>query len=109
MSKDANYNRMIHSRGWLELRRWKIQKNPLCEDCLASKIAKPATEVHHVVPVESACSIPEMERLMFNPNNLASLCSECHKKRHQLMGSHSKDYVKENMKKNVERFKERYL
>lgn len=109
MSKDANYNRMIQSRRWLELRRWKISQDPLCQDCMEKNLVTPAEEVHHIVPVESATSIQEMERLMFNPNNLASLCRECHKLRHQLMRSHSKERVKENRERNVERFKKRYL
>lgn len=83
--------------------------NPLCEDCYQEGIVEAACEVHHVVPCESATTVEQMQMLMFNINNLASLCHACHSMRHAAMRSHSKKAVQENKQKQVERFKEKYF
>ncbi|WP_303408450.1 HNH endonuclease signature motif containing protein [uncultured Alistipes sp.] len=49
----------------------------------------PATEVHHVVPVESAGDRERMTRLAYDPGNLVSLCPTCHTERHRQLRSHS--------------------
>ena len=53
-----------------------------------------AVDVHHIVPVESAKSQQEMERLCFNESgthNLEALCIPCHSKTHKEAGSHTKE------------------
>ena len=90
MSKDYNYNKMIQSRDWLILRKKKIGNNPFCEECFSKGIITPVSEVHHVVPVESGSNVEDMRRLMFDYNNLKSLCHECHTNIHAMMHSHSK-------------------
>lgn len=52
----------------------------LCQDCLSEGRYTPAEEVHHIEPLT-----PEninSPSVSLNPDNLISLCRECHKKRH---------------------------
>lgn len=51
-------------------------RQPLCVDCERKGQVRPAEEVHHEVPIEEA---PEQR---YSGENLASLCKECHDKRH---------------------------
>lgn len=109
MSKDANYIRMINSVRWLKLRKQKLSNNPLCQECQEEGRFIAATEVHHVRPCETAKSVREMEGLMFDYNNLRSLCHDCHVITHKRLASHSKKNMIENVQRSVERFKERFL
>ena len=109
MSKDINYKRMINSGRWLRLRKQKLSSNPLCQDCQLEGRLTAATEVHHVKPCETAKSVREMEGLMFDYNNLRSLCHDCHVITHKRLASHSKQSMIENVKANVKRFVARYL
>ena len=52
MAKDADYRRLIHTARWLRLRRDTLTAHPLCERCQVDGYVTPATEVHHVRPVE---------------------------------------------------------
>ena len=51
--------------------------NPLCADCEIHQRSEPATEVHHIIPIEQAPS----RRL--DQDNLVALCTACHKARHR--------------------------
>jgi 5-methylcytosine-specific restriction endonuclease McrA len=108
-SNDRNYRRMIQRKEWQQLRRWKLSEYPLCEDCYAKGYAEHAVEVHHVTPVEQALSVAEMQRLMFAPDNLVSLCHTCHVARHTAMKSKSKQVIRERERMKLERFRERFL
>ena len=109
MSKDFNYRRMINSGRWQKIRKQKLSSNPLCQDCQERGKIVAAREVHHVKPCETAKTVREMEVLMFDYNNLRSLCHECHVLTHKRMKSKTKESVIENMKKNVKRFVSRYF
>ena len=109
MSRDEHYIRMIQAKEWQRLRKTKIERNPLCECCAEKGLIVPAAEVHHKTPVESAVSVDEMRRLMYDFNNLESLCHECHVKRHKEMKSHSKASIRGRNDKRNERFTARYL
>lgn len=109
MSKNADYNRMIQSKKWQELRKKKINASPICEDCNEKGIIEPATEVHHIVPVEAASSVASMEYLMFAVDNLRSLCHECHKNAHIRLASKKKENIQKNNQRVTERFRKRYL
>lgn len=92
MAKDENYIKMIHTSRWLKLRRDKLSSNPICERCWdEGEIITPATEVHHIIPVESAITRSEKERLMFNPSNLKALCHDCHVRTHTELGRSGKE------------------
>lgn len=109
MARDANYNKMIQSKQWQSLRRKKLSAQPLCEDCKEAGIYTPASEVHHVRPCERSNSVQEMHKLMFDYNNLASLCHDCHVLRHKQLASHTGAQRAENEKQKTDRFINRYL
>lgn len=109
MSKNIDYTRMIQSKRWKELRKKKLNANPICEDCEVNGIVEPATEIHHVIPAETALNVDEMEGLMFDYDNLRSLCKECHANAHVLLGSKKKENIQENCRRVTERFAKRYL
>lgn len=109
MSKDYRYVKMITSVRWTKLRKRKINSNPICEICNDNGIITPAEEVHHISPVEDAVSTDEMERLMFDYNNLQSLCHDCHANEHARRRSHSREEVKNRTSKRTERFIKKFL
>lgn len=90
MAKDADYRRLIHTARWLRLRRDTLTAHPLCERCQADGYVTPATEVHHVRPVEYGLNYEEKKALMFNPSNLRALCHACHMLTHTEMGRSGK-------------------
>ena len=104
MSKDATYNRLIHTSRWLSLRRWKLERQPLCETCMEEDRLTPATEVHHVVPAETAMTSAEMEGLMYDPHNLRSLCHACHIRAHMELGSRRRGMSKRRTADRLKRF-----
>ena len=115
MSRDKNYQRLLNSPRWREVKSlvWR-RANGLCERCIREGKAAgvpegyitPAIDVHHRVPVETAKTLQEMERLAYDWNNLEALCIPCHIKTHQEMRSHTREYHRENYKKARNRFME---
>ncbi|MBQ7212802.1 MAG: HNH endonuclease [Muribaculaceae bacterium] len=108
MSKDANYIRLIHTARWLSLRRWKLERQPLCETCMDNGQLTPATEVHHVIPAETAITSADMEGLMYDPHNLRSLCHACHIRAHMELGSRSRKMSKQRTAERLRRFADKY-
>ena len=109
MAKDKVYNKMIHTARWLRLRRDKLSGFPLCERCEEEGRYTPATEVHHVIPVEHGLTREEKERLMFDYFNLRALCNDCHVKAHIEMGRSGKKQAKGRAKAHLEKFIKRFL
>lgn len=109
MSRNPHYIKMINSVRWRELRARKLRSNPVCEVCEANGLSTLATEIHHVVPVESVPHEFGMKRLMFDYNNLQSLCHSCHVEIHRRAFSHSKEAVQANNKRTTERFVDKFL
>lgn len=91
MAKDKDYNRLIHTKKWLLLRRTVLTEHPLCERCEAEGYVTPASEVHHRRPVEYGLNYAEKYRLMYDPLNLSPLCHDCHVKTHTEMGRSGKE------------------
>ena len=108
MERNKDYRKLIHATRWLQLRRDIITRHPLCEQCLADGYVTPATEVHHVVPVETAVTYREKVRLMYEPSNLRALCHNCHVKIHTGMGRSGREATRkrndDHVKKIVKRF-----
>ena len=108
--KNANpeYRRIITGKKWQELRGMKMLKNAIdnggfCEQCVKNYFTggprpRRATEVHHIVPIESAHTRAEMEALAYDENNLIALCSECHHEAHRQLG---KAHIKEAMENDI--------
>lgn len=67
-----------------------------------------ATEVHHMRPVEDGLTQADMQRLMFNEQNLRALCHDCHVAVHQDLGRNGRKrnerVTKEYLKQIQERF-----
>ena len=61
-----------YDRQWRNVRKAKLDQDPLCEDCLKNEISTPAKEVHHIRKIIHA---PE---LRLEIDNLMSLCERCH-------------------------------
>ena len=106
MSRDKNYQHLLNSKRWKQLRQWKLEQNPLCEICEREGKVVSAIDVHHKVPVESARTPDEMERLAFDPNNLQALCINCHAKVHREARSHTRRSHEQRERDRLERWKE---
>lgn len=99
MAKDKEYNKLIHTNKWLRLRRDVLTKHPICQRCEAEGRLTPATEVHHVRPVEEAFTRAERVQRMYDPHNVRALCHDCHVKTHTELGRSGKEA---NKKRNAE-------
>ena len=115
MSRDPRYQKLLNSKRWAEVKRIVWQRaQGLCERCIeegkAAGVADgwltPGVDCHHIVPVESAKTEQEMERLAYDVGNIRLLCVACHIKTHQEMGSHTKEKVAENKAQARRRFME---
>jgi 5-methylcytosine-specific restriction protein A len=60
---------------WRKIRTLKLQRSPLCQDCLEMEPRRltPANEVHHIVALRDGGT--------HDFSNLMSLCKSCHSKR----------------------------
>jgi 5-methylcytosine-specific restriction endonuclease McrA len=69
------------SKQWQKTRAmiWSRDRG-LCQDCLKRGLVTPAAEVHHIIELTPA-NIDRPE-ITLNPDNLISLCKDCHAKRH---------------------------
>lgn len=94
MSKDATYRKLINSKRRKVLRHQKLQSQALFECCKQKNIITLATEIHHIIPVESVTTEREMSLLMFDFDNLMSIYHKCHAEIHKEMFSHTKDKCK---------------
>ena len=87
----VHYQKMICTSRWQRTRAAIMARDShLCQDCKAAGIVRAAAEVHHIRPVDWSGFAAERERLMFDPANLVSLCSPCHRERHRQIGSTSR-------------------
>lgn len=78
------YQEIYNTLRWKNLRTWYIRNHPFCEDCLEKKPqqTKVAQEVHHKNPWINGSTPAEQEALAYDPDNLRSLCTDCHKAVH---------------------------
>ena len=114
MSRDPRYQKLLNSKRWMKVKRQVWQRaEGLCERCKRDGIAErgvpyitPGVDCHHKIPVESAKTEQEMERLAYDVNNIELLCIPCHIKTHQEMHSHRKEKVAENKARARRRFLE---
>lgn len=71
------------SKRWQQLRRYKLQCTPLCEECESQGRTVPAVQVHHKVSfVELGIDVEHQYALAFDYDNLQSLCRTCHASLH---------------------------
>ena len=99
MDNGKTYRKMIQSKRWVKVRRHQLAAHPLCEMCEREGRLTPATEVHHVTPVEDV-PVDRQMALMFDTHNLMSLCHRHHVEVHIEMG---KGGCKERTRRATER------
>jgi 5-methylcytosine-specific restriction protein A len=64
----------LYDRAWQRRRKAHLAAHPWCEDCLATGIYTPATDVHHEIRHRG-------DPVLFATSPLRSLCHECHSRR----------------------------
>ena len=107
MSRDRNYQRLLNSKRWQEVKRIVWQRtNGLCEECMKQGIVRAGVDCHHIVPVETATTPQEMERLCFDVNNVRLLCIACHSAIHKGMGKGTRKLAIERAKQRQDRWAE---
>lgn len=107
MSRDKNYQRLLNSKRWQEVKRIVWQRtNGLCEECMKQGIVRAGVDCHHIVPVETATTPQEMERLCFDVNNVRLLCIACHSAIHKSMGKGTRKLAIERAKQRQDRWAE---
>lgn len=109
MAKDATYIKLISKQEWKNLANLKRSRDPLCELCLKDGRYEPAQCVHHIIPVESAKTREQMEQLMYDYDNLQSLCREHHRQIHMQMRSFGRDAVRRHNDARTQRFAKKYF
>lgn len=83
--RNKKWNKYYGDKRWKRLREWQITNFPLCQDCMIEGRSVPATEIHHIVPFSRGITEEEKWQLLLDPDNVISLCSECHDKRHAIL------------------------
>lgn len=74
--------KFYNSTKWQKLREDFIKLHPLCEQCLSEGKVTAADQVHHKrSPFDYKAGTINWE-LGLDPDNLESICAECHGKRH---------------------------
>ena len=107
MSRDKNYQRLLNSKRWQEVKRIVWQRtNGLCEECMKQGIVRAGVDCHHIVSVETATSLHEMERLCYNLDNIRLLCIEHHSAIHKSMGKGTRKLAIERAKQRQDRWAE---
>lgn len=72
------HNPMYHTTAWRRLRAAHLADNPLCVECRKIGELRQAQVVDHIKPVSTGVDEFERESLMWNPDNLQSLCNQHH-------------------------------
>lgn len=103
MAKDKEYMQLIHTAKWLRLRRDVLTLHPICQRCETEGRITPATEVHHIRPVEEAFTKTERVQRMYDPHNVRALCHECHVKTHTELGRSGKEATKKRNNEHIKR------
>lgn len=70
--KQNEYKKLYSSSRWQDLRRYRLNIQPLCVECLKNHRITPATVVDHIKPHKGN------EELFYDFNNLQPLCKPCH-------------------------------
>jgi 5-methylcytosine-specific restriction endonuclease McrA len=107
---------MFNDKRWPGIKAYVWQRDGgLCRVCKREGIEagvdggyiKSGFACHHIIPFESAKTQAEMERLCYDPANIALLCIPCHVKAHKEMGSKTKAAQKERREQRFERWKDK--
>ena len=80
--KNWIHKNIYNTDRWRKLRNSYLAEHPLCEECLKNGKSVLAEHIHHINEITNGKTDEEMLELGFNPNNLESLCHDCHKQLH---------------------------
>ena len=100
---------IYNSKEWQQLRIEKLRAQPLCEMHLKQGVVVSARCVHHIHPIEDSSTMEEMRKWAFMPENLMSLCYDCHAKIHKEMGSNTQKVVSDRAEARQARWKDSLL
>ena len=67
----ADMMHFYQSKAWKSLRNYKIQINPLCENCESKGLVEAGKEIDHITAIKDNGS-------MLSLNDLQTLCRSCH-------------------------------
>lgn len=109
MAKDKDYNKLIHTVKWLRLRRDTLTAHPLCQRCETEGRITPATEVHHIRPVEEAITMADKMQRMYDVHNLQALCHDCHVKTHTELGRCGREATRKRNTEQVQQVIKNFL
>lgn len=93
--------KIYQSTLWRKMRLQQFSEHPLCQICEAEGKVKAGEHVHHVRSFVNAPNLVERDRLAYDPDNLMTLCEECHGKIHS--GSAEAQRVLSSILKNREK------
>jgi len=82
LAKHINY---YNCAAWTKLRLSYIVEFPLCQLCLYKGRTSPVEQVHHILPIHGSEDLLEQRNRAYDPENLLSVCSECHVELHNLL------------------------
>ena len=68
---DDEMSKFYHSKQWKSLRNYKIQLNPICEECERKGLVEPGVEIDHITALRD-------NGAPLSLNNLQTLCKSCH-------------------------------
>lgn len=108
MARDREYIKLINNRRWQALRLSVLEHEPLCRRCAQAGRIRQAREVHHVRPIQAGVTPWERERLAYDPANLMPLCTECHQREHERLGSKGKAEQTSRRKAETSEFMRRF-
>ena len=75
--------RFYNTGKWKALRTQKMQDQPICENCYYNGCITPAEDIHHIEsPFLKGYTRIRKNELMFDYDNLMSLCKRCHSEYH---------------------------
>lgn len=80
--KESNSMKYYNSRGWKKLREAIMSNHPLCVECAAKGISRPATDLHHIVEFQKGITENDKWNLLLDPNNIIPLCEAHHYAKH---------------------------
>ena len=61
-----------YDSSWRVVRKYHLDNNPLCHDCLTMKRYTPGQDIHHKIKLKDRPDLRD------DPNNLMTLCHSCH-------------------------------
>lgn len=79
-NKDSLY--YYNSKHWKNLRNRYYTAHPICEECFAKGVYRPAQDIHHIKPFMTGKSEDQRWTLLLDENNLQALCKEHHLTKH---------------------------